>query len=354
MKRYDWIDVLKGIGILLVVGGHILLDNSFVKRSIYVFHMPLFFFIAGYLFNPSNIKEYFNKKFVHLLVPYLIFLSFFNIPSLIRIILKSNSMLNDLMQILKPMLIGGQALVDWTGVFWFPTCLFFTQMLVNILMVKYAPRTVLVVILGVMFFSYLRSYFFPHFWLALNMNVALAAAPYFYAGYWFKSHQINLNLKTVVCSTLFCLFIIVTLYLDIPTLHHVTQNFKAGDYGLPYYSFVSAIAFIVFLVWAAQVLDRFSLISKPLKSLGEMSMVIMYLHQPIQLSLKSLNNANHAYSISSPFSRFIITIILSVVAYFFISKLTFARVFLLGSYSDFVRVFASKISKPVDQKSSLI
>lgn len=39
--RESWIDVLKGIGIILVVIGHTSMENPLVKW-IYVFHMPLF------------------------------------------------------------------------------------------------------------------------------------------------------------------------------------------------------------------------------------------------------------------------------------------------------------------------
>src|SRR5262249_45565737 len=58
-KRIVWVDHAKGIGIFLVVVGHVLpglrdasilndtVWDEFVVRFIYSFHMPLFFFIAG-------------------------------------------------------------------------------------------------------------------------------------------------------------------------------------------------------------------------------------------------------------------------------------------------------------------
>ncbi len=54
MKREKYIDVAKGFGILLVVYGHVIsrcglmAELSLVRRMIYAFHMPLFFFISGY------------------------------------------------------------------------------------------------------------------------------------------------------------------------------------------------------------------------------------------------------------------------------------------------------------------
>lgn len=54
MKREKYIDVAKGLGILLVVYAHIIsrcgltAELGLVRRMIYSFHMPLFFFISGY------------------------------------------------------------------------------------------------------------------------------------------------------------------------------------------------------------------------------------------------------------------------------------------------------------------
>lgn len=41
------IDIAKGIGIILVVYGHLACP---VAREIFLFHMPLFFLLSGYFF----------------------------------------------------------------------------------------------------------------------------------------------------------------------------------------------------------------------------------------------------------------------------------------------------------------
>lgn len=61
MKRLKWIDVLKGIGMYLVILGH----THFASRGvIYAFHMPLFFLISGMFFSYKKIstKEFVIKK----------------------------------------------------------------------------------------------------------------------------------------------------------------------------------------------------------------------------------------------------------------------------------------------------
>ena len=82
-KRVQWIDEVKGVGILLMVIGHVYSDfipNEF-KVWIYGFHMPLFFIISGYSFGMFEEKKYSNwsikdlikKKAEAYLVPYLCF-----------------------------------------------------------------------------------------------------------------------------------------------------------------------------------------------------------------------------------------------------------------------------------------
>ena len=46
-KRLAHIDLLKGIGIILVLLGHLPI-NGIMHMLIYSFHMPLFFFCSGF------------------------------------------------------------------------------------------------------------------------------------------------------------------------------------------------------------------------------------------------------------------------------------------------------------------
>lgn len=64
--RLDWIDLSKGLGIILVVYGHVArgvnsagLDFDLFNQIddvIYAFHMPLFFILSGYFFVKSSKK----------------------------------------------------------------------------------------------------------------------------------------------------------------------------------------------------------------------------------------------------------------------------------------------------------
>lgn len=71
--RDSTIDIAKGIGIFLVVLGHFAVFASPLYHYIYLFHMPLFFFISGMFAKSMGIKEFFVKKTRRLLVPYLFY-----------------------------------------------------------------------------------------------------------------------------------------------------------------------------------------------------------------------------------------------------------------------------------------
>ncbi|MBF9195354.1 acyltransferase family protein [Microvirga terrestris] len=76
--RNNAIDILKGIGIIFVVMGH--MDPAPIGYSIvayiYSFHMPLFFWATGYLSygrDDRSFVSYFSRKFKSIYVPYIVF-----------------------------------------------------------------------------------------------------------------------------------------------------------------------------------------------------------------------------------------------------------------------------------------
>ena len=80
-KNIVWIDIAKFIGIFLVVFGHVMQTFnlgtiSFFKhlwQFIYLFHMPLFFIITGYLYKSKSKSDNYKKILWGLLIPYLIY-----------------------------------------------------------------------------------------------------------------------------------------------------------------------------------------------------------------------------------------------------------------------------------------
>ena len=80
-KRIEYIDIAKGIGILLVVFGHVVWGGNypmphagFISNLIYSFHMPLFFIISGMCIKESKVldKQTVRKMALAYLIPYAI------------------------------------------------------------------------------------------------------------------------------------------------------------------------------------------------------------------------------------------------------------------------------------------
>ena len=78
-QRIEYFDLLKGIAIFLVVMGHALtmcirgIDAAFLFKLIGQVHMPIFFFISGFLtykdtFAPPALK----KRFLQLIIPFFV------------------------------------------------------------------------------------------------------------------------------------------------------------------------------------------------------------------------------------------------------------------------------------------
>jgi fucose 4-O-acetylase-like acetyltransferase len=73
-KRIEYVDIAKGIGILLVVMAHndFGLVSPFFYKLIYAFHMPLFFFVSGMFFKAEQpFLSLLRRRFDSLLKPYL-------------------------------------------------------------------------------------------------------------------------------------------------------------------------------------------------------------------------------------------------------------------------------------------
>lgn len=102
-RHLKWIDYARAIGMILVVLGHAMADTvvaqsktaNMIFRSIYSFHMPLFFFLAGFVAVKAlgvqsfeEKKTYLVRRFERLIVPY-IFVGILYIP--LKIVLSSEA-----------------------------------------------------------------------------------------------------------------------------------------------------------------------------------------------------------------------------------------------------------------------
>lgn len=73
-QRIEWIDIAKGLGIIMVIAGHTIALRY--SQWLYAFHMPLFFFLSGLVYNQDKYNKYgcfVRTKAKQILLPWLIF-----------------------------------------------------------------------------------------------------------------------------------------------------------------------------------------------------------------------------------------------------------------------------------------
>ena len=73
-ERRGEIDAAKGLALLSVVLGHVILLHTFPSNWIYTFHMPVFFFLSGMTFRPEKydgLLPFLKDKARKRLLPYL-------------------------------------------------------------------------------------------------------------------------------------------------------------------------------------------------------------------------------------------------------------------------------------------
>jgi fucose 4-O-acetylase-like acetyltransferase len=71
-KRMMWLDIAKGLAIILMVLGHCLSDQTALHDFIYSFHMPLFFLAAGFTMRAKPRDVVVKSSARRLLVPYFV------------------------------------------------------------------------------------------------------------------------------------------------------------------------------------------------------------------------------------------------------------------------------------------
>lgn len=129
--RLDWVDGLKGIGIIAVVAGHVWTRGA-VRDAIYTVHMPLFFILSGYTAGHVPWRQFVPRLSRTLLVPFVSF----------SILLLGADFLIESVRGVRPIfgswLSGGAAILFATEtlrgpftILWFIPCLFLARLAWN-------------------------------------------------------------------------------------------------------------------------------------------------------------------------------------------------------------------------------
>ncbi|WP_158974659.1 acyltransferase family protein [Cellulophaga sp. L1A9] len=264
-KRFEWIDNIRGLMIILVALGHIIVDGSIDNTFNSIMRMPTFFMISGFLFKFKPYKEYLKHKFIHLIIPYFVYL----VPILaLQMYFEEKSYL----EYFGRLVLGGPFLYTWTGVFWFITCLFFTQQIFNLLNGWKIQKIALLMFLFLIL-AYTNQLYFQTINIPLSLNICLYSCPLFFTGFLFKKLIGEVHLaKIVPIISIIIIFIASTFYFN-----ELYINMKLANYGIPFLSFILSILSAFCMIKLFKSFEK----NVGLNIVGKASMVIMYLHLPI-------------------------------------------------------------------------
>lgn len=280
-KHNPQISVYKGIAILLVVLGHAGCGDL-LGRIIYLFHMPLFYFISGYLFKDKYLdttKSFFLHKIKGLYVPFvvysLIFLLLHNL--LVRVHFDSIvfSIHNLCEGILKAFLFLN--IIPMQSQVWFFRSLFISLIIFYVVIWLghrfYWHNYMVMVLLGFIFLSGLLISRFGIL-LPLHFNRDMVCVGFIGLGYFCKKYNLlnytrNCNLYLTGVSILLLLSLGIVGY---------REDYQKAIFTNPLVLILGGISGI-YLIWIiSQHLVRIGKIGNLLALFGDLSLYIFIFH----------------------------------------------------------------------------
>lgn len=289
--RLEWIDILKRIGICLMVACHIINPSSKFCKIVYTFHMPLFFFVSGLLFkeNRIGVLNFAVQKFKRLIPQYFfagmiafLFYFLFQCPkpiewtpfSAIFMILKQ-TFLSYLYGIGQVNIYEKLRWITPCGPAWFIPCLFFSNFFFYIIY-KFSFNKIWLEFLFIILFSMIGIFVGKIIFLPWSIDIGLSMTFFIFAGYHLKSFiSEQLNLKMILISFFFyAMLFFINYKLELEFL-----SINNRVYGIPFISFLMAFLVCVILCYISQKLEFFSKILKPiLNFFGKNSNIILLFH----------------------------------------------------------------------------
>ena len=290
-RRIAWLEACKGLGIILLVVLHVCAESSAgmspaIVWFLKLFRMPMFFVVSGLLFSARPPLVLFEKKFLSLIVPYVAFLG------LILLLIALRSLILHVPNPyfsragLKAVLLGGEYLKSEFGVFWFMTCLFFTQNLYNAMLLrwKYASSPQIIGLVGLIYAcGYGLWLVAPDFGTPLAIGVVPFGLPFLWFGNLMKQDSLGLRGAWSLCIAVVGLAILAG---ALGT--HFGMDLKYAEPGPPVIGMALAIAITWLFFQLMKAICLVPWLVKPLDRIGAASMTVMFLHQFVHFTLRQI------------------------------------------------------------------
>lgn len=198
--RYDWLDSLRTIALLMVIGGH-LCFNGIPVYGVITSHvkLPIFYAVSGFLFSKSKLSkplDFMKNKTLRLLVPFIILIftkEFFdNLPLIIN---KSLSFSEYLVRTAQFAFEGGTML-------WFIPSLFLCELVLFAVMklTKANEKALLAISVILIVVGGFTTQVIPI--LPWRVNAIIIILPFLIFGYLYKSNFDKISKKTKIVTGL--------------------------------------------------------------------------------------------------------------------------------------------------------
>ena len=279
--RINKFDNLKGFAIILIVLGHMLFLTKFtsvnlIKNFIFVFHLPIFFFVAGY-FSKIGPKEP-MKAIKRLLIPYLLFCIIYKI-FLYFVIGETSGIL-----FLAP-----------EHILWFLISLFTMKILLPLLnKLKYPIITTIILALLIGFIPLNLGY--------LGIFRTFAFLPVFLVGFKYKDYKKILtikfpklakilnNNKVIICLLIISLIICILIAYKVPlTAIELKTYYEFKSISSVFVEVIERLIIIIMGIIITLILNKVMTNRKSiLTQIGKNSMAVYLLHIYFTISIKKL------------------------------------------------------------------
>ena len=258
-ERLSWLDILKGIGIILVAIGHIY-SNRTVFNWLYSFHMPLFFLAAGWVYKEKTILTDIKRRIQTIVVPYF---SFGLLVLLYWQVIERRFRDSDMsfMDSLLGLFSGCYDNLDFNVHLWFLPCFFVTVALFNIL-VNLGGRKFAYIAVVLMSLVYVVL---PMPELPWGINRVFKYIGFYAVGVFLAGRETKIADRNVGTGVAAVVLLTVNFFLS---LYNLTT-------GLMW--FVTALIGVTAMILISQFINE----NKILQYFGRISLIVLCIHGPV-------------------------------------------------------------------------
>ena len=197
-----------------MIFGHIIDHNSRLYSFLYLFHMPLFFIVSGYLYDKKNVIYGCQKLFYGLFIPYLLY-QFLYLPLVLyNYVIINNQPFGEtfikcLYGILQGATISDAPYYIVCGPCWFIMAIMFLKLFFSF----FNNKKINILFLFVFSIILSKILILNNILLCCCLNCTILAIPYFLIGMLFRIYKINFGICRKAFLIVYVFFSIIILNL---------------------------------------------------------------------------------------------------------------------------------------------